>query len=55
MAPQHRRTRSGRLAVVAASVVATTALASGPGFAAGAGWRGSPILPLRHPPSHRSL
>src|SRR4051794_12488109 len=37
MAPQHRRTRSGRLAVVAASVVATTALASGPGFAAGAG------------------
>jgi hypothetical protein len=37
MAPQHRRTRSGRLAVVAASVVATTALASGQGFAAGAG------------------
>ncbi|ANS65357.1 secreted protein [Streptomyces lincolnensis] len=37
MAPQQRRTRRGRLAFVAATVAATAVLASGPGFAAGAG------------------
>ncbi|MGX1270067.1 glycoside hydrolase family 26 protein [Streptomyces phaeoluteigriseus] len=37
MAPQQRRARSRRLAVVAAAVAASAALASGPGFAAGAG------------------
>ncbi|MCX4762262.1 glycosyl hydrolase [Streptomyces sp. NBC_01275] len=37
MTPQQRRTRSWRLAVVAAAVAASAALASGPGFAAGAG------------------
>ncbi|MGW0336825.1 glycoside hydrolase family 26 protein [Streptomyces sp. NPDC003011] len=37
MAPQQRRARSGRLAFVAATVAATAALASGPGFAAGTG------------------
>ncbi|MEU4873379.1 glycosyl hydrolase [Streptomyces sp. NPDC021608] len=37
MAPQQRRARSRRLAVVAAAVAASAVLASGPGFAAGAG------------------
>ncbi|SER85422.1 Glycosyl hydrolase family 26 [Streptomyces sp. yr375] len=37
MAPQQRRARSRRLAVVAAAALASAALASGPGFAAGAG------------------
>ncbi|MGW2616442.1 glycoside hydrolase family 26 protein [Streptomyces sp. NPDC001500] len=37
MAPQQRRARSRRLAVVAAAVAASAVLATGPGFAAGAG------------------
>ncbi|MER6953838.1 glycosyl hydrolase [Streptomyces sp. NPDC000618] len=37
MTPQQRTTRSRRLAVVAAAVAASAVLASGPGFAAGAG------------------
>ncbi|GAB7108508.1 glycosyl hydrolase [Streptomyces phaeofaciens JCM 4814] len=37
MAPHQRRGRSRRLAVVAAAVATTAALAAGPGFAAGAG------------------
>lgn len=37
MAPQQRRARSRRLAVIAATVAASAVLASGPGFAAGAG------------------
>ncbi|MET7570758.1 glycosyl hydrolase [Streptomyces sp. NPDC005492] len=37
MAPQQRPSRIGRLAFVAATVAASAALASGPGFAAGAG------------------
>ncbi|MFG2571274.1 glycoside hydrolase family 26 protein [Streptomyces sp. NPDC048481] len=37
MAPQQRRARSRRLAVVAAAVAASAVLASGPGFAAGSG------------------
>ncbi|MGW2044388.1 glycosyl hydrolase [Streptomyces sp. NPDC001858] len=37
MAPQQRTARSRRLAVVAAAVAASAVLASGPGFAAGAG------------------
>ncbi|MBN0046403.1 hypothetical protein JS756_20305 [Streptomyces actuosus] len=37
MAPHQRRTRPRRLAVVAAAVAASAALASGPGFAAGTG------------------
>ncbi|SHI22729.1 glycoside hydrolase family 26 protein [Streptomyces sp. 3214.6] len=37
MAPQQRRARTRRLAVVTAAVAASAALASGPGFAAGAG------------------
>lgn len=36
MAPQQRRSRTGRLAFIAATVAASAALASGPGFAAGA-------------------
>jgi hypothetical protein len=35
MAPQQRRSRTGRLAFIAATVVASAALAAGPGFAAG--------------------
>ena len=50
MAPQRRRTRSARLAVVAAAVVATSAPASGPGFAAGAGVA-TPVSPVLRAPA----
>ncbi len=43
MAPQQRRSRTARLAFIAATVAASAAFASGPGFAAGAEGRGPPI------------
>ncbi|MFH9548871.1 glycoside hydrolase family 26 protein [Streptomyces sp. NPDC017435] len=46
MAPQQRRARSRRLAVVAAAVAASAALASGPGFAAGTG-----VMRVADPPA----
>ncbi|WP_432133101.1 glycosyl hydrolase [Streptomyces sp. bgisy154] len=50
MAPQQRRARSRRLTVVAAAVVASAALASGPGFAAGTG-----VIRAADPPAPPTL
>ncbi|MER6410846.1 glycoside hydrolase family 26 protein [Streptomyces humidus] len=54
MAPQRRRARSRRLAVVAAAVAASAVLASGPGFAAGAGVVrvADPPAPIPTVPAH---
>ncbi|MFI9149780.1 glycoside hydrolase family 26 protein [Streptomyces sp. NPDC053367] len=53
MAPQQRWSRSRRLALVAATVAASAALASGPGFAAGLGVVavGDPPAPAPMPPA----
>ncbi|MEU6376636.1 glycosyl hydrolase [Streptomyces sp. NPDC046909] len=45
MDSQQRRARTRRLAFIAASVVASAALATGPGFAAGVGRAGDPPAP----------
>ncbi|WP_327717189.1 glycosyl hydrolase [Streptomyces sp. NBC_00490] len=45
MDSQQRRARTRRLAFIAASVAASAALASGPGFAAGVGQAGDPPAP----------
>ncbi|MEV0978220.1 glycosyl hydrolase [Streptomyces sp. NPDC049915] len=51
MAPQQRRVRCGRLTVVAATVVASIALAAGPGIAAGVGRIADPPTPAPTAPA----
>ncbi|MFE9834860.1 glycoside hydrolase family 26 protein [Streptomyces sp. NPDC005551] len=51
MAAQQRRPRAGRSAFVAAAIVASLALASGPGHAVGAGPRGAADPPVPEPAS----
>jgi len=49
MAPQQRRSRTGRLAFIAAAVAASAAFASGPGFAAGVTRVTDPPAPVTTP------